>query len=92
MKIERRPTIVTPPEGCSSYLTVGKHYEVLEFIPKLSADNCAGIVINDDYYGRLQTNFPMTSHLNDQCWIVVAWSDSVSSIVDESRQYGFEFN
>jgi len=88
MKTERRPTVVTPPEGCSSYLTAGKPYEVLEYIV---GENVDSVVINDDCYGQLQTNFPQTAHLNDRKWIVLAWSDDVSSVVDADGQFGFEF-
>lgn len=74
MKTETKlmpPKIVKAPEGCESYLTPGKEYEVLlhnNFMKKKSGYGFN--IISDEGY-EIFTSHKGSGHLNGQDWIIV---------------------
>jgi hypothetical protein len=60
----KKGMFVIAPEGCETYLTAGKNYEVLGF----DSFGCFGIMADNNFtiYSRLKNS----AHLNGKDWII----------------------
>lgn len=70
----RKPKKVKAPEGCESYLTAGKEYDVnsVAGMTKHNGYELYVAISEDEEIYAVQFN---TSHLNGKDWIVTEWED-----------------
>ncbi len=61
--MKNKPTIAIPPEGCESYLTAGKKYQMTRIID-------TGFNVIDDTGVRIFCSYTESAHLNGKDWIL----------------------
>lgn len=62
--MKQKPTIAIPPEGCESYLTAGKEYEIVEW------RSSTAFMIISDYGVSMYCSMKESEHLNGKDWIL----------------------
>lgn len=75
MKTETKlmpPKIVKAPEGCESYLTPGKEYEIVKLLPNSYCEELGyGFLVRSDDGGLANCIEKLCAHLMGQDWIIV---------------------
>lgn len=61
--MKQKPTIAIPPEGCESYLTAGKEYEIIDF-----AEGVFFVIDDSDF--KIMSCSKCSAHLNGKDWIL----------------------
>lgn len=75
MNQPRKPKKVKAPEGCASYLTAGKEYDVIS-AHNYSPDYGYSITIRrDDGTTTILNQNNSTAFQNNESWIVTEWED-----------------